>query len=231
MSRIGHVYKLKNLINNKCYVGSTFQKLYRRKNSHFYDAKTRGGTSKLHVAILKYGNKNFKIMLIEDIGLCSRDELRIKETEYIKKLETINNGYNHRNGFTGEEERKKQYKIWAEKNKDKRNKQSRIRYNNNLEKNRKWAREWRLKNLERSKEIHKKYRLNNKEKCKKMNDIYRLNNREKILQNYKDYWIKNKEAISKKRAKKITCECGSIVSISYLYGHKRTNKHLLLIKK
>ena len=41
-----------------------------------------------------------------------------------------------------------------------------------------------------------------------------------------EYYHKNREQINKKRSEKIECECGSVISRSILYKHKKTKKHL-----
>jgi len=71
--------------------------------------------------------------------------------------------------------------------------------------------------VERCKKYHKEY-------CKK----YYEKNKEKFKENKKKYYENNKEKYklnNSKRAGKITCECGSVVSKSSLARHKKTTKH------
>ena len=105
--------------------------------------------------------------------------------------------------------------------------------------------EWREDNKKHLKEYAKEYCENNREKIVKRNKKYREDNREKLLEQKKEYYqinkeyIKekakeynkeNKEAISERTKEKITCECGCIIRKSDLSTHKKTNKHLELIK-
>ena len=82
------IYKITNKINGKIYIGQS-NDIYRR----FYEHQTKGGTSRIpvDVAIQKYGKDKFSYEVLEE---CSIDELNQKETFWIKKLNTIENGYN-----------------------------------------------------------------------------------------------------------------------------------------
>lgn len=82
------IYKITNILNNKCYVGQS-NNIERRFKEHCY----KGSTSKipLDIAIAKYGRENFILEVLEE---CELDELNKKESFWIHKLDTINNGYN-----------------------------------------------------------------------------------------------------------------------------------------
>ena len=51
-------------------------------------------------------------------------------------------------------------------------------------------------------------------------------NVEHTKQYRKDYLAKNKEKIKKRKAEKITCECGAEVTRNSMYQHKKSQKHL-----
>lgn len=101
----GHIYKMTNKIDGKCYVGQTVshrlnKKKYRpfgyigRFNDHLSEAKsqTKSGSSYLNNAIRKDGASNFSVELIEICNQCDLDE---KEIFYIKEFNTLfPNGYN-----------------------------------------------------------------------------------------------------------------------------------------
>ena len=72
------------------------------------------------------------------------------------------------------------------------------------------------------KEYKKEYYENNKEKAKERKKEYALKNNEKI----KEY----KEKRAEKGKEKVTCECGCIIRKDGLVEHKKTNKHLELMK-
>lgn len=102
------VYCLTNTINDKQYVGITKQDVIKRwKSGKGYKKPTRIGS-----AIAKYGWNNFnKEVLFENLTQKQATEI---EKEYIKKLDTINSGYNVQegglggnNGYVSEETRRK----------------------------------------------------------------------------------------------------------------------------
>ena len=70
------VYKITNLINNKCYVGSSNNIYMRWKNHYYFVINKNKRQQVIHKAILKYGINNFKIELI---AICPE--------EYLVKLE------------------------------------------------------------------------------------------------------------------------------------------------
>jgi len=72
---------------------------------------------------------------------------------------------------------------------------------------------------------HKKYRDENKEKISQDKKLDYEKNRDKILDRVTKYRNENKEIIKKKKNKKITCECGSIVQNSNMARHKKSEKH------
>ena len=53
---------------------------------------------------------------------------------------------------------------------------------------------------------------------------------EYFLKQKADYQKANKEVIQQKRAEKITCDCGCILSRSSLTGHKKRPKHFQLLE-
>jgi len=82
------IYKLVNLVNNHCYVGSSVN-LRRRKRQHFYDLNTQQHHSDyLQKAYNKYGKANFDFVVICH---CSQEDLVNLEQYYIDKLEPVYN--------------------------------------------------------------------------------------------------------------------------------------------
>lgn len=73
------IYKITNLLNNKCYVGQS-RNIYRRWQAHRY----ANDHYPIHVAMKKYGVENFSFEILEE---CSVDELNDKESYYIQKLQ------------------------------------------------------------------------------------------------------------------------------------------------
>lgn len=88
----GIIYVITNNINNKVYVGQTWQSM----NNRFSQHKRDGKCLKLHRAFEKYGKNNFKISLCTIAH--SQEVLDYWECFFIKKYDSIKNGYNIREG-------------------------------------------------------------------------------------------------------------------------------------
>lgn len=86
-----NIYIVKNLINDKVYIGQTTC-VEQRWKDHKCNALTRNKNSKFYNAIRKYGIENFYIETLET-NIPSEDIERI-ETEYIKKFNSVEKGYN-----------------------------------------------------------------------------------------------------------------------------------------
>lgn len=88
--KIGRVYIITNLINNKKYVGITTQTIEKRFKQHIY---ARGGELfPISRAIKKYGKQHFTIKLIEELHNIGEEELLSKESFYINKYSTLVDG-------------------------------------------------------------------------------------------------------------------------------------------
>lgn len=103
------LYKIINLVNNKSYIGKTTQTLEERWLDHCQEAKRWqnckeqstdfGYNSKLYPAMVKYGNSNFQIRLIEEVT--NLEELNQREKYWIAFLDTRQHGYNIAAGGDG----------------------------------------------------------------------------------------------------------------------------------
>ena len=94
------IYKITNIINNKCYIGQSVQierrwqwhkNNYNNKNERTYD-------NHFYRSIRKYGIENFKFEIIEE---CQEDELDEREMHWIAHYDSFNNGYNSTIGGAG----------------------------------------------------------------------------------------------------------------------------------
>jgi group I intron endonuclease len=95
----GFIYQIKNLVNNKLYIGQTTRPLHKR----IYEYKSAFNLNKFHNQYLlnafnKYGWDNFEFKIIDSGSTI--DELNNKEISYIKKFNTTNKsiGYNISDG-------------------------------------------------------------------------------------------------------------------------------------
>lgn len=95
---MGYIYKIKNTINNKVYIGQTIRNPLLRKEEHFNNLQN--GThhnSHLQHSFNKYGD----VFEFEIIETCPDDELNEREIALIEKFNTYNKGYNETKGGEG----------------------------------------------------------------------------------------------------------------------------------
>lgn len=112
MNRYGIIYLIRNKVNNKMYVGQTIEKngfndRYKRSGSgiervykyHKYCSTNKPKSCNFHLlrAIEKYGFESFEVDEEFDIAY-SKEELDKLEKYYIILYDTINNGYNCKEG-------------------------------------------------------------------------------------------------------------------------------------
>ncbi len=92
------IYKVTNLITNKCYIGKTIKTLNERKKSHLKNIRNNV-QSKFYNSVRKYGKDNFIWeILIECEKISLLNEL---ECFFIEKYNSFNNGYNMTLGGDG----------------------------------------------------------------------------------------------------------------------------------
>lgn len=99
---MGEIYKITNNITGKIYIGKTKRKTRDRWLEHIRDAKhNQEKNVPLHKAIIKYGEDNFSIEILEHE--IKEEDLNNKEKYYIKKFNSTNSsiGYNATVGGDG----------------------------------------------------------------------------------------------------------------------------------
>ena len=84
----GIIYRVINESNGKVYIGQTVRGLHERRRKHNYSKEH----SHFHRAIRKYGKNNFKWKMLEECD--SQEQLNNRERYYIKKYNSLKNGYN-----------------------------------------------------------------------------------------------------------------------------------------
>lgn len=92
------IYKMLNQINGKIYVGQTWRTIQKRFGIH--KQPSYKGCINLHNALNKYGRDKFTIELITICG--TQDAADYWERFFILKYNSIDNGYNLRNGGHGD---------------------------------------------------------------------------------------------------------------------------------
>jgi len=91
------VYCIKNIINNKEYIGLTKRPLEQRWKQHIRESNRENGwewNTPLGNAIKKYGKDSFQVFVLEHCN--SIDEMKQKEIQLIKERKSLatENGYN-----------------------------------------------------------------------------------------------------------------------------------------
>jgi hypothetical protein len=94
---IGNLYLISNSINNKVYVGKTYEALDKRFSEHKRESKKQL-TRPLYKAMNKHGADNFNIELI---GTFIQGELEEYEQVAIAEFDSFTNGYNATLGGDG----------------------------------------------------------------------------------------------------------------------------------
>jgi len=85
------IYKIRNIINDKVYIGSAFN-IKQRWNRHLNELKqNKHHSPKLQRSFNKYGFDNF---IFEIIELCEKELLIEREQYWVDFLSSYNNGYN-----------------------------------------------------------------------------------------------------------------------------------------
>lgn len=93
----GIIYKVTNQENNKVYIGQTIQSLQERKNKHYYKARQEKDYNTHFInALRKYPEESFTWEIIDTAN--SQDELDNKEKEWIKYYNSVEKGYNTKDG-------------------------------------------------------------------------------------------------------------------------------------
>jgi group I intron endonuclease len=106
----GIVYRARNIINNKVYIGQTIRNLSERRRSHELSINWKSHKTYFRSALVKYGKNNFKWKIIDTA--CSRNELDRKEYYWINKYKSNikKYGYNLKEGGGSTEKYSKESK-------------------------------------------------------------------------------------------------------------------------
>lgn len=91
------IYRVKNKISGKVYIGQSIHTLEKRKDTHLKSIET--GKSKFYKALKSYGVDNFQWEVIDTAT--TKEELNQKEKNYIIEYNSIDDGYNMVEGGTG----------------------------------------------------------------------------------------------------------------------------------
>lgn len=131
----GKIYKIVNNIDDKFYIGSTCQPLYRRKGNHKKESK-KHPNRKVYQHLNKIGWENVKIILIEKWPCDSKEELERRERYFIEKYKTSLN-------CVVPTQNRQEFYI---KNKDRINNERKAKYHKNPERIKRQSNEYYHKN-------------------------------------------------------------------------------------
>ena len=200
----GLVYKIVHSQSDICYVGMTTSTLTKRWQHHKSDCNSeRHADCVIYKYMRQHGIEQFKIMLIKEYNIVDKKHLRVYETLWINKLRCVNKNISF--NPTPKIQFKRQY--------NKNNKGRISKYNKLYSETHK----------EEKIVYDKQYREANKDTISDYKKQYREANKETISDYMKQYNKVNKETISQKRAEKITCECGAVISKRNKARHERTH--------
>jgi len=112
------IYKIVNNIDERIYIGSTLQPLYKRWNDHKKrfrrPEKTQYSSS---ILFQEYGVENCKIILIDEYDVKNIEEQRKRERDVYDEFKNI--CVNKHLPYTSSDDIKVRNKIWRDANKDK----------------------------------------------------------------------------------------------------------------
>jgi group I intron endonuclease len=145
----GQIYVIRNTVNDFVYVGSTTQAISQRWAEHMRGVRAkRLKHLKIYRAIEELGVDNFYAEFVEVWPCENKGQLYAREGHYIRKLDSVKNGYNDRVAGRTEKQRLKEDDEYREKVQ-------------------KYYREYILENKSKIRENHLKYvkeRINTDEK-------------------------------------------------------------------
>lgn len=88
------IYAIKYIPEDKIiYIGQTIQAGKKRFYDHFRNAQSLEKTDAFHKFLYNKNIKDFEFIVLED-NIDSKEELNIKEAQYIKQYDTVNCGFN-----------------------------------------------------------------------------------------------------------------------------------------
>ncbi len=209
----GKVYKI--IAGDLIYVGSTVKQLSNRMSSHrtayrrYKQGKRPGMTS--FVLFDKHGLENAKIVLLELYPCNSKEQLLMKEQEYIDKLDCIN--------------KIKAYAS-AEQRQERVNEAKRRYSTRNPDKNRDYYHANKEQCIQKSKDYYNQ----NKDKVLQRVKEYNVQNKEQICENNKQYRVANKDKIKAHKSQVCQCICGKSYTHNHKSRHEKTKFHVKFLE-
>ena len=190
------------------YVGSTTN-FTKRKCSHKRNCNNPNGkefNTKIYQMIRDNGGWNgFKMIQIKEFPCNNRREAEAEEDRIMMELKA---NMNHNRASRSHAE-------WYIDNREKILEQFKQYYNVNSD-----------KIIEKNKQNY----IDNRDKIVEQKKKYYNENRDKFIEQKKQYYTDNRDKILETQKQKMTCECGCIFNKGYLSKHRKTKKHIDLLK-
>jgi hypothetical protein len=213
----GKIYKITDVGNTKCYIGSTVQPLSVRMAGHKRMFKQYLDGLKNFVSSFslfeEFGFENCKIELLEECPCENIEQLLQKEGEHIKSVVCVNKLVV---GRTKQESRRAHYL----KHQEKRRQYTKEYYSQHKAEIQEYKKDYQTKHRVKLSEAHKDFYRKNKPHIQEKQKEYYSQSKERILEYQKEYasthnteltekaqryYLKNKDQITEKRKEKIEC--------------------------
>ena len=231
----GKIYKITDITQEKCYIGSSVQRLSKRMVKHRMDYKNYLDNKAHYCSVYdlfdEFGVENCKIFLLENYPCNSKEELHSKEGEYQKKTDCVNKNVAGRSNKERYEDKKdiilEKQRIYSKNNKEKISERRKTEYQNNRDERLEKAKEYRERegNSEKHKEYCKKRYENMKEELNEKQRQYRKDNPEKVREQERQAYQRNKAV----KQRPWTCECGLTICFSAKSYHLKTKRHIQIM--
>ena len=238
-----HFYKIvcNDLGINQCYVGHTTD-LVKRRCEHKNTCNNPNCKQYNHY-VYSYirangGWENWNVILIETKSCKDAEEARIKEREFIEKLNATLNQV--KRPFRSQDEKAEYLKHYYNSNKLLLNENHKEYYQKNRGEIGEYARQYYQDNKQHLLNMKKDRYENDVSRYKQEMKLYREKNHEKIYAKQKEWVAQNKEHVKQKQtlwheqnkerirnqqSQPHLCRCGSTVQINNKARHERTKKH------
>lgn len=244
--RLGRVYRIWNDVDDKEYVGSTFQSLCERMRDHRGEINTKHKAHRLiYTHMRDLGTEHFRIELVEECMVNSREELLRLEGHYIRKfgakLNKVIAGRTHDEYRVENRDKKRDTdKRYYQANKvtmSEKNKEYRTQHADNI---REQKREYRKVNHDQIVQKKKEYWYANVDRLRESKRItyarnpspkrradrqYYLDNKEKHNAYGKAYYETHKDDIRQTMSQPMICICGAVLSRKHHGRHLTSSIH------
>lgn len=197
----GYVYCIRSHQTDLVYIGSTTQILCKRMSDHRSQYKCWLKNDKCKISSYEIMKyDDCYIELIEEGDFESKPALRAREGHFQRTMDCVNKRIENQTQIEYKQKHKQEINTYQKK--------------------------YHTEHKQENKPKRTKYYTEHKQEIKEKTKGYYGDNKERVSKYYDD----NKAHILERQNVKIVCECGCEVSKVNLPAHKKSKKHLLLVK-